>query len=67
MVRYLPGDAIRTSIIGLNSQNPMGQEIRDLMYQPGSSKWAFIDVPQAFRDKRQDNIDGIYLNLGLYQ
>ena len=60
MVRYLPGDAIRTSIIGLNSQNPMGQEIRDLMYQPGSSKWASIDVPQAFRDKRQDNIDSIY-------
>ena len=46
MVRYLPGDAIRTSIIGLNSQNPMGQEIRDLMYQPGSSKWASIDVPK---------------------
>ena len=38
----------------------MGQEIRDLMYQPGSSKWASIDVPQAFRDKRQDNMDGIY-------
>ena len=60
MVRYLPGDAIRTSIIGLNSQNPMGQEIRDLIYQPGSSKWASIDVPQAFRDKRQDNMDSIY-------
>ena len=60
MVRYLPGDAIRRSIIGLNSQNPMGQEIRDLMYQPGSRKWASIDVPQAFRDKRQDNMDGIY-------
>jgi hypothetical protein len=60
MVRYLPEDAIRTSMIGLNSQNPMGQEIRDLMCQPGSSKWASIDVPQAFRDKRQDNIDGIH-------
>ena len=38
----------------------MGQEIRDLIYQPGSSKWASIDVFQAFRDKRQDNIDGIH-------
>lgn len=38
----------------------MGQEIRDLIFQPGSSKWASIDVPQAFRDKRQDHIDGIY-------
>ncbi|KAI4211626.1 MAG: hypothetical protein LQ351_005667 [Letrouitia transgressa] len=38
----------------------MGQEIRDLMYQPGSSKWASIDVPQASRDKRQENIDEIY-------
>lgn len=60
MVRYLPEDAIRTSMIGLTSQNPMGQEIRDLMCQPGSSKWASIDVPQAFRDKRQDSIDGIH-------
>ena len=60
MVRYLPGDAIRTSIIGLNSQNPMGQESRDLVFQPGSSKWASTDVPQAFRDARQDNLDGIY-------
>ena len=58
-VRYLPEDAVRTSIIGLNSQNPMGQEIRDLMFQPGSSKWASIDVPQVFRDKRQNNMDGI--------
>ena len=38
----------------------MGQEIRDLMSQPGSSKGASIDVPQAFRDKCQDNIDGIH-------
>ena len=54
----------------------MGQEIRDLMFQPGSSKWASIDVPQAFRDKRQDNIDGIHykswiismrLSLGTYR
>ena len=60
IVGHLPGDAIRTSIIGLNSQNPMGQEIRHLMYQPGSRKWASIDVPQAFRNARQDNIDGIY-------
>ena len=60
ITRNLPGDAIRTSIIGLNSQNPMGQEICDLMYQPGSRKWASIDVPQAFRDVGQDNIDGIY-------
>ena len=60
MVRYLPVDAIRTSVIGLNSQNPMGQETRDLMCQPGSSKWASVDVPQAFRDRRRDNIDRIY-------
>ena len=76
MVRYLPEDAIRTSTIGLISQNPMGQEIRDLMFQPGCSKWASTDVPQAFRDKRQDNMDGIHyiswivsqrLSLGTYR
>ncbi len=60
MVCYLSEDAIRTSMIGLNSQNPMGQEIRDLMFQPGSNKWASIDVPQAFRDKRQEKSDGIH-------
>lgn len=60
LVRYLSEDIIRTSMIGLNSQNPMDQEIRDLMCQLGSSKWASIDVSQAFRDKRQDNMDDIH-------
>ena len=67
VVHYLPGDAIRTSIIDLNSQNPMGQEIRDLMCQPGSSKWASIDVPKHFGINVKIISMAFIINLGLYQ
>lgn len=67
MVRYLPEDAIRTSMIGLNSQNPMGQEIRISCVNPAAVSGPLLTFPKHFGINVKIISMASIINLGLYQ